>query len=303
MGSYTINQYDKISEQQMFQLFWFVKMVLCDTPSTFDYINDFHVKESYICQFNNSVLTYSNNPICVNQIHAYFVANRVYNTNLVDAMNIYMAVQHNCTCFNDSIIAAYVNCYVEWMNYIVYQYAADCHFRAKPVIWDISRRYDENTILQLEKGALMEIFVDEEFKKYNIDIGFYYSPMYQRVGENAAGIEIKYDSKSAATGNYYIEFNESIFHGQLVPSGILKNDNVTFWLIGTPEEYLIVYKKDLLKLLLSMNPNDAGWQDEKKFVSTKTSKGFIVKKHKLQEIAVASSISEFVGKSYKRYAM
>lgn len=149
----------------------------------------------------------------------------------------------------------------------------------------------------------MEIFVDEEFKKYNIDIGFYYSPTLQRVGENAAGIEIKYDSKSAETGNYYIEFNESIFHGQLVPSGILKNDNVTFWLIGTPEEYVIVYKKDLLKLLLSMNPSDVNWQDDKKFVSTKTSKGFIVKKHKLQELAVASNIREFVSKFYKQCAI
>ena len=58
---------------------------------------------------------------------------------------------------------------VDPLNYFNYMYYVDYRFQAKPVIWNIRRRYDAYMIMQLERGAIMERYIDNEFKKYGID--------------------------------------------------------------------------------------------------------------------------------------
>jgi hypothetical protein len=278
-------------------------MVINCKSVDFDYLRDFHVTEKLIEKINNASI----NP-CINQeVAMYYLS--MYGLKEMDNIDVQNIINALCTqCmtmytetgfiynFSEEDVRRFVVSYIEWFNYFCYQYAIDYRFQAKPVIWDAQRTYNEYTIMKLEHGALMEAFVGREFEKYGIDIGFYYDPVNQSRGENKARIEIKHDMASERTGNYYIEFGENLCEQNFVYSGIFKKDDSIFWLIGTPNDYHIVYKKDLQELFFSMNPNDASWQDGKKFVSNKTSRGFVVKKHILQQIAVAHSVGEFVSK-------
>ena len=293
-----INPYQKLSKRQLYQLFWYAKFVVNYYNPKFDYLNDFHVRESLIQQFNQANIIFYGNEELVRQ---YLLQYGLYDVDDTDVRNVIAALHIRYSCnYSEYDIRNMVVLYLKWINDFYFQYDNDYRFQAKPVIWDSQRRYDTYTIMQLERGALMETFVDNEFKRYGFDIGFYYDPCNQSHGENMAGIEIKHDIASEKTGNYYIEFGESLCNQNFIPSGILKRDNVMFWLIGTPKEYLIVYKESLKQLLFSMNQNKSGWQNGKKFVSNKSSRGFIVKKSLLQEIAVAHSIQEFVCKFYLR---
>ena len=192
----------------------------------------------------------------------------LYDVDEADVKNVLMSLKVSMgtrdidvAYFGEANIQAAVKYYIEWINYFYYQYSIDYRFRAKPVIWN-ERKNDAYTIQQLERGALMELYIDDEFKRYGIDIGFFYSPTNQYHGESSMGIEIKHDMKSRVTGNFYIECYETHAHclHHFTPSGILKQSNTIFWLIGTPEEYYIVYENSLKQLFFSMNPCRSCWQ-------------------------------------------
>lgn len=297
MNIVPVNPYQKLTKRQMFQLFWYAKMVLNFKNINFDYITDFHMTETLIQQFNNHI---SVSHIKADAVYQNLLKCGLYDADSSDIRNVIDTLDIFYRNYTEIHIQQFATAYVDWINYFYYQYDIDYRFQAKPVIWDMHRNYNVYTIMQLEHGALMETFVGKEFQKYGIDIGFYYDPTNQSRGENRACIEIKHDMASERTGNYYIEYSETLFEAELVPSGIFKQDNIIFWLIGTPNEYQIIYKRDLQKLFFSMNQNDTNWQDGKRFVTTRTSKGFLIQKEKLKEIAVAHSIAEFVQKFYIR---
>lgn len=297
-----INPYQQLTPHQLFQLFWFEKMIINVSNPAYDYLNDFHVTESLIQYFNGIMSTM---PQDEGNTRNYLLQFGLYNADDADVKNVLISIQVSlhtqnidAAYFGDDNIKLGVAYYMQWINYFNYQYSMDFRFQAKPVIWNTIRKPDAYTIAQLERGAIMERYIDYEFKRNGIDIGFYNSPYDQFHGESRLGIEVKHDMKSQITGNYYIECYECHNFGKrrFVPSGILKTSNTMFWLIGTLDEYYIVYENDLRQEYYSMSRTWQGWQNRKKFVSCQSSRGFIIKKSRLQELAVACSITEFVNK-------
>jgi hypothetical protein len=76
---------------------------------------------------------------------------------------------------------------------------------------------------QLERGLVFQDFVYEILARHGIMTVAYGSKLFQhRLGENKAGIEIKFDDKLVDTGNLWIETAEksSPARPEYVPSGI-----------------------------------------------------------------------------------
>ena len=100
------------------------------------------------------------------------------------------------------------------------------------------------------------------------------SQKYQHIGESLAGVEIKYDSKSASTGNLYFETHEKsrAEQAEWFESGILRNDNTWLWCIGDTEKLYLIGKKHL-RLTYERNL-DRVITTSFQFRETATSKGF-----------------------------
>lgn len=107
------------------------------------------------------------------------------------------------------------------------------------------------------KGKLQDAFLFESHiatllqEQYGLDLGPYLTPEGQyNLGENALGIEIKNDTLIAKYGNVYIEYQEksNAFNYTYVDSGILKNDNCKYFLIGTAEKFYIFKKERLVEI-------------------------------------------------------
>lgn len=298
-----ISPYQKLSKKQVFQLFWYMKMVAHNGNDQFCYLEDYHIFESFI-HFYNSLIT--NFSIASGSVKELLQQQNIYDVDDADIKNILLSLQASfntptadCYQFSVEAIRQQVAFYAEWFRYFSYLYDHDYNYRAKPVIWDISRKYDDHTIVQLERGYVMELYIDDELQKYGVNIGLYYDPDHQYAGESLAGIEIKHDIKSQKTGNYYIEYAErhtNSANPNFVPSGIMKRSNTIFWVIGVPREYYFVREADLRNQLFKMDPNNPNWQDGKKYVASGTSLGYIIQRSKLRELAVADSVEKFLQK-------
>ncbi len=94
----------------------------------------------------------------------------------------------------------------------------------------------------LEKGLQYQDFVTSLLlKEIALPISTYSSKKYQiSHGENAQGVEIKFDDKMCETGNVYIEVSEksNANNTSYVPSGIYRLDNTWLYVIG---DYSVVY--------------------------------------------------------------
>lgn len=150
----------------------------------------------------------------------------------------------------------------------------------KPVLWK-DRKKTSYYIQQLKESHAFEVYIDWQFKQRGRDIGLYYGREQQyHMGETAAGIEIKYDKRSAETGNYYIEYQERMHDGdRWVNSGILKEDRTRFYLLGTIEKFVIFEREWLMGYYQSLVERQERLPDaclvwEK---AHGTSKGFILK--------------------------
>ncbi len=125
----------------------------------------------------------------------------------------------------------------------------------------------------LEKGLEYQDFItDLLLKEIGISISTYASRRYQREhGENAQGVEIKFDDMFAETGNIYIEVAEKSApdNPRFVPSGIYREDNTWLYVIGNYEVVYIFSKKFLALLHQSRK---LGY----KRVSIPTSQGFLI---------------------------
>ncbi len=124
-------------------------------------------------------------------------------------------------------------------------------FYPKVIIWN-DRKKTEYYEEKLQMGFNFENYICQFFKNnYSFDIETYKTKEGQyNLGESIQGIEIKNDTRIFKTGNIYIELQEKKESSQRiwVNSGILKNDNTLFYLIGTEKEFYIFLKADLLEL-------------------------------------------------------
>ena len=95
--------------------------------------------------------------------------------------------------------------------------------------------------------------------KAGIPIGLFGSKKYQyKVGESIGRTEIKHDMKmkkqNGEWGNIYIEYAER--HDPQKPfvySGILRDDNTIYYMIGDYERTFLLSKEQLIAMILSNN--------------------------------------------------
>jgi len=102
--------------------------------------------------------------------------------------------------------------------------------------------------IKLEKGLQYQDFVAERLYDIGLSTISYASKKYQvEVGENKAGLEIKFDDKMKHTGNLYIETAEksNAWIQNYTDSGIFRNDNTWLYVIGDYSTIFIMGKKQL----------------------------------------------------------
>ena len=103
---------------------------------------------------------------------------------------------------------------------------------------------------QLEEGLEFQDLVNEYMiKTHNLPIIYYTSYKRQWNGESFNGIEIKYDKRSVTSNNLFILSKVKNKLGKWQPSGIYKNDNTTWFIIGNLKEAWMISKHMLLQLV------------------------------------------------------
>lgn len=148
-------------------------------------------------------------------------------------------------------------------------------FPSKPVHWGdrVKSAYFNQ---KLEQGHQFEVYIDQLFKNHGVDLGFFHAKDEQyRKGESAKGVEVKFDNLWEKYGNLYIEYQEKVSKSSntWVNSGIMKEDNTIFYLIGTRRKFWILRKQGLLALFESWK-RDSGRRNQ--FKVKDTSKGFVM---------------------------
>ncbi len=126
---------------------------------------------------------------------------------------------------------------------------------------------------KLESGGQFQDFVAIQFAKIGIPITNFSSKKYQMAhGENLQGYEIKNDEMFRSTGNIYIETwerNEGMRDNgaEYLKSGIFRNDNTKFYVIGDIGGVWLMQKKVLQAMSKKYHPIEN---------RMKTSKGFLL---------------------------
>ncbi|MQR94197.1 hypothetical protein [Fictibacillus phosphorivorans] len=171
--------------------------------------------------------------------------------------------------------------YYEFIDNFIIKYPS------KPIHWN-----DKDKSLyfksKLEEGHQFETYIDYLFKQKGLDINLYHTRKQQySEGESEKGIEIKNDNKWMKTGNVYIEYQEKYNQKSIkwVNSGILKNDNTVYYLIGTIDCFWIFRKTDLLDLFYNWQENQC--KKLYRFKEIGTSKGFVIPIDEADQISLS----------------
>lgn len=122
---------------------------------------------------------------------------------------------------------------------------------------------------QLEEALEYQDFVVQVMMRRGTPICVYSSRKNQYKAESANGYEIKYDKRFKKTGRLYIETHEKTSHtnSKWVESGILKNDNSKYIIIGDYEHIFIFSKHQLVR-----EYKQCKWNT----VNTQTSQGIVI---------------------------
>jgi len=110
---------------------------------------------------------------------------------------------------------------------------------------------------QYERGMRYQDFIAEQLMSRGIALNCYSSKKYQlERGESLSGIEVKYDSRMAQTGNVYVETAEKSRPDlpEYTPSGVCRDDGSWLWLIGDYTEALLMGKRQLRMVLEGKGP-------------------------------------------------
>jgi len=123
---------------------------------------------------------------------------------------------------------------------------------------------------KLKEGVEYQDYLISKLLQFGIIIIPYSSKKYQiNKGESLTMHEIKFDNKMNETGNIYIELYEKSDPGNStwINSGVLRNDNTIFFIIGNYEKAFLFHKK-ILKILVKSN--------KYRKVETPTSQGVLI---------------------------
>jgi hypothetical protein len=128
---------------------------------------------------------------------------------------------------------------------------------------------------KIESGLRYQDFaIDLLYQTIGLVVVQYASRMYQiSIGESRTGVEIKHDEKYATTGNLWIEVAEKARprDGDYFPSGICRDDNSWFYVIGN-YDIVFGFQKTLL-LALRTQAQKYPIRENK----TRTSQGFLLR--------------------------
>jgi hypothetical protein len=130
---------------------------------------------------------------------------------------------------------------------------------------------------QLNDGLEFQDFCSIKFAERGIPITNFSSKKYQQTkGENLQGYEFKYDKQFRKTGNFWIELAEksNSENSNYVNSGILRNDNTMFYIIGDYDGVYLMQKKILIVISARYSVKEN---------NMKTSKGFLFPVEKARE--------------------
>jgi|2_EtaG_2_1085320.scaffolds.fasta_scaffold04242_5 hypothetical protein len=131
-------------------------------------------------------------------------------------------------------------------------------------------QYKDYYAKQLVDGTAYQDFVTADLMKRGLCFVTFKTKDYEvKIGENTAGIEIKYDKRFRQTGNLYIEVAEKSHpnNPKWVYSGIYRADNSWLYLIGDYKGYWLFGVGALVEM------HKCG---EFRFVTTGTSQGFLL---------------------------
>lgn len=137
--------------------------------------------------------------------------------------------------------------------------------------------YDQYYGAKLIEGEEYQDFVVDVLWDLGIVVSLYTSKKYQMgKGEGRSAIEIKYDGRMAETGNVYIETAEKSDpkNMEYEPSGIYRDDNTLFYIIGDYSRVFMFSKKQLKQV-----------EHRYKRVNKKTSRGFLIPVENAESIA------------------
>lgn len=143
--------------------------------------------------------------------------------------------------------------------------------------------YDDYRKEMMEAGLAYQDFVVKTCIEAGFVIVQYGSRQYQfSEGESHSRVEIKFDNNYAKTGNLYIETAEKARprEGDYIPSGIFRNDNSWFLVIGDYNT-IFIYGIPALRGIAGTNGH-AIFE-----ISTKTSKGFLLRGKETEILALA----------------
>lgn len=124
----------------------------------------------------------------------------------------------------------------------------------------------------IESGLQYQDFIAIQLlQKLGWTLNQFASRKYQiEHGESISRIEIKNDNKMQETKNIYVELAEKTVNGNFIASGITRQDNTLFWLIGDYNVAYVFVKKQLK--YLCDNYQKYGF----KKVETETSIGILI---------------------------
>lgn len=194
-------------------------------------------------------------------LHVHLIMKNVEISNLViDQYHQFEMSDHDVTSYNE-----WVECgcpgsekLIEWLD-VNAQAVEDFNstfgskYKPKVEIWS-DRNKSTYFKEKLQASYEFERYVEKLFKEnYDIDLNPYLTPEGQYYkGENEKGIEIKNDTLVKKYGNIYIEYAEKSkgTNSIYVPSGILKDDNSTFFLIGDFDKFWIFRKARLVEIYI-----------------------------------------------------
>jgi len=99
-----------------------------------------------------------------------------------------------------------------------------------------------------QKEKPLERWVEKYIKeRYGKSLGIHYSKIDQLdIGESRSKTEIKHNHKYSGTGNLFIEIDEFTKHGEWIKSGIYREDNSKWYLIGDEDKFWL-FNKEILK--------------------------------------------------------
>ena len=177
-------------------------------------------------------------------------------------------------------------------------------YKPKVAIWSDRKKTDYYKE-KLQDAFLFENHIAKILQdEFQLDLGQYLTPEGQyNLGENALGIEIKNDTLIAKYGNVYIEYQEKSRSSNdlYVNSGILKDDNCIYFLIGTEKQFWIFRKARLLEIYYEeLEIQKKGGVSNRGIVFKKiaTSKGFVypVKNAVADTISLKEMVDEILQK-------